>query len=259
MYKPKLVKIDKKTKQTEGEYLFRINHKITHDPGQFLQVSVLGIGEAPISICSYSEDYIEFSVRAVGDVTSALCSLNKGDTIGIRGPYGKGYPMRFLKGNSAIIVGGGCGIAPQRSIIEYIEKNRGDFFDVLLFFGFRNPEEILFKEDMERWKNKFDLNLTVDKGDKNWAGNVGFVTELLEKREIENRSKVVFMCGPPMMIKFVIDILKKKGFNNDQLFISYERHMKCGEGVCGHCMIHGKYTCKDGPVFRYDEVKDYNE
>ncbi len=259
MYKPILVKIDEKTKQTEDEYLLRINHEIEHEQGQFLQLSILGFGEAPISICSYSEEYVELLIRNVGNVTNALCSLKKGDLIGIRGPYGRGYPIKLFKGDSIIMIGGGCGIAPMRSAIEYIERNREDFLDVHLFFGFKNPKEILFKEDMEKWREKFNLNLIVDKGDKKWKGNVGFVTDVLERADIDNKRKVVFICGPPAMIKFVIEILEKKGFNHDQIFISYERQMKCGVGICGHCMIHGKYVCKDGPVFRYDEVKGSNE
>lgn len=259
MYKPILVKIEEKIKQTEEEYLFRINHKMQHEPGQFLQVGVFGVGEAPISICSYSEEYIELSVRRVGNVTNALCSMQKGDTIWLRGPYGRGYMMPLFKGNSIVVVGGGCGVAPMRSAVQYIQKNREDYRNVYLFFGFRGPDEILFKEDFEKWAQDFNLNITVDKGDKEWKGNVGFVTDALAKAELDNRDKIVFICGPPVMIKFVIDILKKKGFNDDQIFISYERQMKCGVGICGHCMIHGKYTCKDGPVFRYDGVKHFVE
>lgn len=258
-YKPELFKITKKIRQTEGEDLIRVYYKKEHQPGQFVQVSVLGIGECPISICSYSNEYIELSVRAVGNVTRAIYNLKEGDLIGIRGPYGRGYAMQLFKGNNVIIIGGGCGVAPLRGIIEYIEKNRNDFRDVYLFFGFRNPGEILFKGDNEKWAKKFNFKITVDKADKKWKGNVGFVTSSLEKTEMDNRNKIVFVCGPPTMIKFVIDILKKKGFNDDQIFISYERQMKCGTGICGHCMMHGKYTCKDGPVFRYDEVKGYGD
>ncbi len=259
MYEPKLYEILSKKRQTQGDYLIRVGCKMQHSPGQFVQCSVLGIGEAPISVCSYSEDYIELSVRNVGNVTKAIAGLDKGDLIGIRGPFGRGYPMKLLAGNSVLVIGGGCGNALLRSVIHYIEKNRSDFMDVYLFFGYRNINEILFKEENENWGKRFNFNITLDKGDKRWKGNVGLITKILEKALFDNYNKVVFVCGPPIMIKFVIRVLKKKGFNDDQIFISYERHMKCGIGKCGHCMIHGKYTCKDGPVFRYDGVKDAAE
>lgn len=259
MYKPTLVKIEGKRKLTEEDYLFKIKTKIDYYPGQFLQAGVLGIGEAPISICSYSGDYVELSVKIIGNVTKALCSLEKGDVVGIRGPYGRGYPIQLFKGDSIIMVGGGCGIAPMRSALQYIEKNREDYQEVYIFFGFRNPEEILFREDIEKWQEKFNCNISVDEGNKNWKGKVGFVTEILEKEELNNDRKVVFVCGPPVMINHVVEILKKKGFNDEQIFVSYERHMKCGTGKCGHCMVGGRYACKDGPVFRYDEVKELNE
>lgn len=259
MYEPKFYRILSKRQQTAGDYLLKVDCSMKHSPGQFVQCSVLGIGEAPISICSYAENYIELSVRSVGNVTKAIAGLKKGDLIGVRGPYGRGYPMELLKNNNVVIIGGGCGTAPLRGVIEYIEKNRKDFKEVYLFFGYRDINEILFMEDNRDWANKFNFNITLDKGAKEWGGNVGLVTGILEKAQLDNTNKVVFICGPPIMIKFVIEVLKKKGFNNDQIFISYERHMKCGIGKCGHCMIHGKYTCKDGPVFRYDEVKDATE
>lgn len=256
MYEPKFYRILSKKKQTEGDYLLKIDCRMRHSPGEFVQCSVLGIGEAPISICSYSEDYIELSVRAVGSVTRAIAGLEEGSLIGIRGPYGRGYPMEHLNGNNVLIIGGGCGIAPLRSVIEHIEKNRADFKEVYLFFGYRSINEVLFREDNKSWAEKFNFNITLDRGDEKWSGNVGLITGLLEKASFDNINKIVFICGPPVMIKFVIGVLKKRGFNDDQIYISAERHMKCGIGKCGHCMIHGKYTCKDGPVFRYDEVKD---
>jgi len=259
MYKPTLVKIESIEIQTKDEVLIRVNHSIEAQPGQFLQISVMGVGEAPISICSHQEEYFEISVRSVGNVTSALCNLKKGDKIGIRGPFGRGYPVQLFKGDSIIMVGGGCGVAPMRSAIEYIEKNKDNYKTPYLFFGFNTEDEILFKEDFEKWSKNFEVNIAISKPTKNWKGHKGFVTQMLEKVEFDNKNKVVFVCGPPAMINAVITILKKGGFNTDQVFVSFERHMKCGIGVCGHCMIHGKYTCKDGPVFRYDEVREFNE
>ncbi len=264
---PKYYKIDKITKQTDDEWLLRFNIPLIHDPGQFIQISIPGIGEAPISICSCNEKYFEMSIRAVGNVTNALCNLKKGDQVGLRGPYGAGYPMKNLNGNNIIIVGGGCGVAPVRGIIEYVDHNRKDFGDVNLYFGYRNPKEVLFKEDFAKWEKDYNLRVTVDKGNKkwekgkskhhkSWEGHTGLITTLLDEENFNNENKIVFICGPPIMIKFVAMSLMKKGFNYDQIYISNERLMKCATGMCGHCMIEGKYCCKDGPVFRYDEVKD---
>ncbi len=255
-YIPEMYKIDKIFQQTDDEYLIRFNIPLKHDPGQFIQMFVPGIGESPISICSYNEKYIELSVREVGNVTRALCQMKKGDKVGLRGPYGKGYPMEALKGNDILIIGGGCGVAPVRGIIEYVEKHRKDYGKLNIYFGYRNPKELLFKEDFPEWEKKHNLKVTVDKGGKGWKGHVGLITTLLDEEDFNNHGKIAFICGPPIMIKFVIQSLKKKGFNDDQIFISNERLMKCATGMCGHCMIEGKYCCKDGPVFRWDEVKD---
>jgi NAD(P)H-flavin reductase len=158
-----------------------------------------------------------------------------------------------------VIIGGGCGVAPMKGIIEYLIKNRNDYKDVYLFLGYRTPDHILFKNELPEWKKLFKANISVDKNPENacFDGYVGFVTNLLKESNINNENKIVFICGPPMMMKIGIDILKQKGFHDDQIYLSMERLMNCGIGVCGHCMIHGKYTCKDGPVFRYDEIKGY--
>jgi len=259
VYVPKLIKIESIKEIATDEYIIRVNHKAKHDPGQFYQLSVLGIGEAPISICSYNEKYTEFLIRAVGNVTNKICSMKKNDKIALRGPYGHGYPMENMKANTIILIGGGSGVAPLRGVIEYLEKNRSDFNDIITYFGFRNPEEILFKEDMKKWDKTLQNNVTVDKGSKGYKGNVGLVTALLDNSGLDNKNKVVVTCGPPVMIKFVIQSLKKLGFNDDQIYVSFERHMKCGVGKCGHCMVHGHYACKHGPVFRYDGVKEHKD
>lgn len=253
---PKSYRIDKRTQQTDDEFMFRFNVPLEHDPGQFVQVSIPGLGESPISICSCNDNYFELSIREVGTVTKALAKLKEGDKVGLRGPYGRGYKLEPLKGNNVFIIGGGCGVAPVRGIIEYIQKNRNNFGDVVMYFGFREPKEILFKEDFEKWQKDCTLKITVDKPDQEWKGPVGVITKLIEADKFDNKNKVVFICGPPIMIKFVIQTLKNRGFNDDQIFISNERMMKCGTGMCGHCMIEGKYTCRHGPVFRYDEVKN---
>lgn len=254
----KFVKLDKITKQTEDEYLLRFNTPIDHEPGQFMQVCILGIGEAPISICSYSKDYFELSVKSVGNVSSKLCGLKKGDLVGIRGPYGNGYNLDILKGNNVIIVGGGCGVAPVRGVIEYIEKNREMFGSVDIFFGFKRMVDMLFTEDYEKWDKTTKLDLIISEKHKHPRAKHGIVTDLLKSGTTDsNKNKIVFVCGPPKMIEGVCDLLISKGFNEDQIYVSEERHMKCGVGRCGHCMIQEKYCCTDGPVFRYDTIRGH--
>ncbi|OGM03289.1 hypothetical protein A3K72_03190 [Candidatus Woesearchaeota archaeon RBG_13_36_6] len=254
-YIPKFYKIIKKKQHTNDTYLLRVKVSIPYEPGQFFQVSVLNIGEAPISVCSYQKDYIDLNVRDVGSVTHALCNLKIGDKVGIRGPYGHGYPMELMKGNNIIIIAGGTGFSPVRGVVEYIEQHSQDFKGMKMFFGFRTPDDILFRDEIENWSKKFEVNLTVDKGDDKWKGKVGLVTKILEDSKMNNQNKVVVTCGPPIMIKFVILTLKKLGFNDDQIYVSLERMMSCGIQKCGNCLVGGKYVCKDGPVFNYKEAK----
>ncbi len=244
--------LDKITQQTEDEYLLRFCVPINHDPGQFMQCSVLGIGEAPISFCSYDNEYFEMSVRGVGNVSHAICSLDKGDRLGLRGPYGRGYPMDQFEGKDLIIIGGGCGVAPLRGIIEYLEKYRDKFGTVNNYFGFRTGEDVLFGEDFSRWQDT-DMQIDLAFSDEDRKGAYkGYVTDIVDSKP--KKSRVVFICGPPIMIKVAVEKLLKTGFDKSQIWISEERHMKCGVGRCGHCMIKGKYCCTDGPVFRYDEL-----
>jgi len=259
-YIPKPYKILDHFRETYDTFTITVDMKIDHDPGQFVQLSIPGIGECPISICSYSKDYIKMNIREVGDMTKILAKLKVGDTVLIRGPYGKGYPMHHFKDNDIILLGGGCGIAPLRGVIEYIERNRADFKEVSLFLGYRSPRDIIFRTDMEEWNKKYNLHITVDEnahGEFCYDAQTGFVTEALKNTNFTNEKKIILICGPPVMMKSVIEILKSRGFNDDQIFISAERLMYCALGICCHCMIHGKFTCKDGPVFRLDEIKSY--
>lgn len=257
-YTPKLKKVIYYKRDASDLFTIRLDWKLKHNPGQFVLISLPGIGECPISICSYSNKYIELNIREVGNVTKNLSKIKKNDQLLVRGPYGKGYPMPYFKNKDIIIIGGGCGIAPLKSVIEYIQKKRADFKDILLYLGFRSPSDIMFERDLKKWEKKFCLNVTFDKAPEKtcYDGKIGFVTDLIEKSKLNNENKVVFMCGPPMMIEKTITILRNKGFNNNQIYLSMERLMYCGIGKCGHCMISGKYTCKDGPVFRYDEIKN---
>jgi sulfite reductase subunit B len=236
------------------------NEKIEFMPGQFVQVSVFGTGEAPISICSspFQSKYFEISIRDMGNVTNSLLRLKKGDTIGIRGPYGKGYPMERFEGKDLVVVAGGIGFPPLASVVEYIINKRKDFGKVMLLYGARDPNDLMFRESINRWKKKgIDVFVTVDKGDKKWKGNVGVVTTLFDKYDI--KGNVGVSCGPPIMLKFVTKSFQKIGIKDSNIYLSLERLMQCGVGKCGHCNIGNKYVCLDGPVFTFEDLKGLTE
>ena len=259
-YVPKPYKVLDFHRETIDNFTLTVDMKIKHDPGQFVQVSIPGFGEAPISICSDSEEFIKLNIREVGNVTNALANLRKNDTIFIRGPYGRGYPMELLKRNDIIIIGGGCGVAPLKSVIDYIKNHQEDYGNIHLILGYRSEDDVIFKKDLRMWEKEYKVHMTLDKkahGHLCYDLRVGFVTDALNALNLDNKNKVVFICGPPVMIESVIKSLKEKHFNDDQIFISAERLMYCALGICCHCMIRGKFTCVDGPVFRYDEIRDF--
>ena len=251
---PKKYKILEIINESHDTKSFKIDYKGKYNPGQFFEIGLLGIGEAPISVASNSKKYVEFTIRNVGNVTNNLHKLKKGNYVWLRGPFGHGYPMKELIGNSIVLVGGGCGVAPMAGALEYVANNRKKYKDVKLFFGFKSVDEVLYKKRLPNWKKHFELNISLDSPDKKWKGFVGFVTDLLKKHDINPKSYAL-VCGPSVMIKFVVDILKNKGVKEKRILLSLERKMHCGLGKCGHCRINDKYVCKDGPVFRYTEVK----
>jgi NAD(P)H-flavin reductase len=223
-------------------------------PGQFVEVSIAGIGEAPISISSSPTlgDSFELVVRKIGNVTDAIHNLKEGDKIGIRGPMGNGiYPVEATKGKNLVFICGGIGLVPQRSFINYVLDNRADYGDVTVLVGTKNPGERIFHSELESWTKRDDIKFleTVDKGDDTWNGNVGVVTTLIPKIENELKDAAVLVCGPPIMYKFVLMSLKEQEVSNDKIYLNLERKMKCGVGKCGHCQINNYYVCVDGPVF----------
>ena len=257
-YLPRKVKIRKFFRETPDIVNIRADFRCNHDPGQFVMVGLPGIGEAPISISSFSEKHIDLHVREVGNVTNALGKLKKNGYVFVRGPYGKGYPMQEFEELNIILIGGGCGVAPLRAVLEYIEKYRNRYNTVDLFFGYTSPGDILFRDNISKWKREHNVHMSVDKNPKQkfcYNAETGFVTDLLKKDRLPTGNTAIMICGPPIMMNISVDILKSKGFKEHQIYISTERLMDCGLGLCGHCMMHNKYTCLDGPVFRYDEIK----
>ncbi len=257
-----------RTKQmTEFEKYFEIalpdNDPLQYLPGQFVMVMVHGVGEAPISIASSPTrtGSFELVVRRAGAVTGALHRMDSGDVVGIRGPYGNGFPVADLKGKDIIFVGGGCGNIPLHSLINYVLDHRRDFGEVHIVLGCKNPQMRLFVEEVEDWGKRPDVSLkqTVDESDEKWKGHVGLITTLIPGIQCDPDNTFAAVVGPPVMYKFVIQELLKKNIPPGQIILSLERHMKCGVGKCGHCQIGESYCCQDGPVFTFEQIRHERE
>lgn len=258
---PSIARIENVYSITSMEKIFEISTSgtLNHTPGQFVEVSVFGYGEAPISICSSPTrgSNFEVCVRKAGRVTQALHSLKKLDTIGIRGPYGRGFPVEDAKNKDILIVAGGIGIAPLRSLIQYIVDKRENYGRLIILMGAKTPQELLFIDELKdlRKNNVAEVHLTVDRADALWNECVGVVTVLFKRIKIEPVRTLAFVVGPPVMFKFVLLELESLGMAEQNIYVSLERHMKCGIGRCGHCQINGLYVCREGPVFSYAELK----
>jgi NAD(P)H-flavin reductase len=231
--------------------------------GQFIEMTVPGVGEAPFTPSSRSSrtDEISVSVMRVGKVTREIHRLKSGDIVGLRGPYGSDYPLDEFEGREVLVVGGGCGFAPLRSLM-YALFDMSDRFKRLYFRGgCRKPGELLYRDEMNTWAERDDLNmrLTVDEGDDTWQGPVGVVTAILDDVDMDFGRGVAIVCGPPIMMKFATLKVLEMGFTDENIFLSMEKNMSCGFGKCGHCRLGVYYCCKDGPVFRYSQIKDYAE
>jgi len=262
-YKPMKAKIVKAHKYTEMEKFFRIELEgkkdLGHMPGQFVQVSLFGYGEAPISVCSSptQKGAFDLTVRNVGSVTQAMHNLETGDVLGIRGPFGSTFPLEKMHGSNLLIIAGGLGIVPLRSLIQYILDKRKDFGDVQILLGCRTPKDMLFGDEVADWQRRADIkfNCTVDKADPDWKGNVGLITSLIPGANIIPRQTYAVVVGPPIMYKYVITELLKKEIPDNQIVVSLERKMQCGLGKCGHCQIRGVYVCQEGPVFTFEQLR----
>jgi len=266
LYIPDIAVIDDIAEETGDVSTFKIRFKdseaqeaFDYRPGQFLEVSVFGCGEIPVSITSTPSrpGFLELNVKNVGLVSAALHKLPVGSEIGIRGPFGNGFPYEKVFGKNLLFVAGGIGLAPLRSLINFALDHRDRFVDFTILYGARTPSDLDFRRELDRWAKRPDVKLlvTVDRGDESWEGEVGVVTTLFTKAEITSENSVAFVCGPPIMIPFVIRDLIKIGFTDEAIISTLERHMKCGVGKCGHCCVGDKYICQDGPVFSYREMK----
>jgi NAD(P)H-flavin reductase len=268
IYRPEMATVVRSEPMTELERFFELKFdsgkELGHLPGQFAEVSILGFGEAPISISSSPTQKGSFQmvVRKAGNVTRAVHSLKPGDKVGIRGPFGTHFPVDGeMKGKDIVFICGGLGLVPVRSAINYVLHHRGDYGDMTILFGTKSPEERLFVSEVEEWISKGNVTYmeTVDRGDEQWTGNVGVITTLMTDMSVDPRKTVAIICGPPVMYKFAIVSLYKMGMVDKNIYVSLERHMKCGVGKCGHCQMDGLYVCQDGPVFKYADLAEVQE
>ncbi len=276
IYKPEMAHLTDVRQMTATEKLFRIElpegEHLGHEPGQFVMLSVLGVGEAPISITSSpsrSDGGFELCVRKVGDVTGALHAMQPGSQVGIRGPFGKGFPIDAMRGKDVLFAPGGLGLAPLRSLINEVLDQRGDFGRVIVLYGAKRRSELLFREELNGWLELGDIEclLTVDCEDEgdDWQPeqhlecNIGVITTLFPQVELDAENTIAITCGPPIMYRFVLMELLEKGIPESSIYLSLERRMKCGVGKCGHCQINSLYCCQDGPVFNYADIKGFEE
>ncbi|KAF0234190.1 MAG: hypothetical protein FD177_1102 [Desulfovibrionaceae bacterium] len=265
-YIPEIATIIETIQETPAIKTFRVTlntpermKSFRYEPGQVGQLSVFGVGEATFVINSPPTrmDYLQFSVMAAGEVTSRLHSLKAGDQIGVRAPLGNAFPYESMKGKNVVFVGGGIGMAPLRTLLLFMLDNRKDYGDISLLYGARSPEDMAFRYDLPDWTTRKDMKtvLTIDREAPGWEHTVGLIPNVLLDMNPSPENTVAVTCGPPIMIKFTLQALKKLGFPDESIYTTLEKRMKCGVGICGRCNIGTKYVCMDGPVFTYAELK----
>ncbi|UCC72554.1 MAG: FAD/NAD(P)-binding protein [Gemmatimonadota bacterium] len=256
--------------ETPDTKTFRVvlRDRAAHDgfefqPGQFVELSVFGCGEAPFCIASSPTrpEYLELTVRRAGQLTDALHRLGAGDEIGLRGPCGNGFDVAAAAGKDLVFVGGGIGLPPLRGLIWNVLDQRERFDRVTVLYGARTPNDLVYKDELKRWAERSDVEVlvTVDRGEPGWDGIVGMVPVLFDRTELHPRTSLAFVCGPPVMITFVIQDLLMRGFADHAIISTLERMMQCGVGKCNHCAIGHRYVCRDGPVFSYSQIKELVE
>lgn len=277
-YLPVPLLIERMARLTEKERLFKLSangRKFSFEPGQFFMVGLPGYGEAPFSIASgaglnpfkgkaaEADGSFELCIKAVGNLTNAIHRLKKGDTLWVRGPFGRGFDVNGMKGRDILFIAGGIGVVPMRGLIKTILGDRESFGRLTLVYGSKDPEGILFAGEMEDWKaSGMAILLTVDKPApglspfKGWKGHVGVVTTVIPGLDLDPSKTVAVIIGPPVMYRFVIKSLWDKNIAQGDIYLSLERRMKCGVGKCGHCQIGAIYACQEGPVFKLSELKD---
>jgi NAD(P)H-flavin reductase len=256
-----IARIEQETPDTQTYFLAadRIDWRHAYDPGQFVELSVFGVGEAPFCLAQSPtrSEFIEVTIRRTGAVTNRLHTYRAGDVVGLRGPFGNSFPFERARGKHLLFVGGGIGLPPLRSLINYVLDRRADYLDVTVLYGARTPADRVYKNELAEWSRSPALTLveTVDRGDDAWTGHVGVVTKLLKGMTVDPAATVAFTCGPPVMLAFVMAELLALGLPPRNIVTTLERYMKCGVGKCGHCSVGHHYICVDGPVYNFDQIR----
>lgn len=261
-YLPRLARVEGVQAMTDVEVFLELSapgtEPLAYTPGQFVQVSLLGIGEVPISICSSPTrgNTFQLCVRQAGIVTHAMQRIEARSRLGIRGPFGRGFPILEMLGRDLVLVAGGLGLAPLRSLITYILDKRGNFGRLVVVYGTKSPDTLLFREDLEEWGGRGDMELivTVDEADESWEGRTGVATEPLAELTLAPDRTLAVVVGPPVLYRFAAMGLFELGLTPETIFFSLERNFHCGLGKCGHCQLNDLYVCQDGPVFRLSEL-----
>jgi NAD(P)H-flavin reductase len=237
------------------------NQGFSFAPGQFNMLYVFGVGEVPISISGDPDrpETLVHTVRAVGAVSRGICGLKKGDTLGVRGPYGVPWPVEAAPGCDVLVIAGGLGLAPLRPAVYHLLARRPEYGNLELIYGARTPEDLVYRRELERWRGRFDfrVHVTVDSARGDWRGNVGVVPNFIARARFDPTHTLALVCGPGVMMRFTVQELLNHGLQRENIYLSMERNMKCGLGLCGHCQLGPFFVCKDGPVFRYDLLQDW--
>ncbi len=257
--KAKLIEVIEES-PTIKSFVLEPEQEFSFKTGQFIELTLDGIGEAPFTPSSSPlvKDKIEITIMRAGYVTELIHQLQPGETLGIRGPFGRGYPLEDLYGKEILVLGGGCGFAPLRSLLYNLEAEKDKIKKVTFCYGSKNPRECIYQPYIDNLKkiDKFEVMRTVDEADESWTEEVGVATVLLDKVDVNLKESVAVVCGPPIMMKFGVQKLKEMGYTDDKIYLSMEKNMSCGLGKCGHCMMGEYFVCKDGPVFTFEEIKD---
>ena len=243
-------------RETEIDYTFRFRYEGPLVGGQFMEVSIPGVGEAPISISEFDDHSLSMTIRKVGHLTDRIMAMGPGDRLQMRGPYGNGFDLSLFQDRELVIIAGGTGLAPVKTPIRHFVQHPETCTSLELIMGFKSPDDILFREEIDDWATRCSVTLTVDNAPEGWTGKTGLVTTHIRNLNLTNAAhKRAIVVGPPVMMKFTTLELLKHGFTEDNIWVSFERKMSCGIGKCGHCKIDETYVCLDGPVFPYTKAR----